>query len=156
MAGKAVLKFADKAAKIKRTSDVTFLTDEGEEIVFKIQSISSDKMGEINAKYEAQKPPVPTKSLPAKNGKRRVIELDQDPTYLRALGEVQRKNFAELALNFLIEEERPEGAVDEQVEQMMGVELAGFVSKIMTTGLDISGFNNDDDEEEEFAEEKND
>ncbi|ARC72575.1 hypothetical protein [Bacillus licheniformis] len=149
MAGK-VMKFAEKVKKIKRTDTVPFTTDEGETIEFKVESRSEKQVDEVNTKYEAMKPKVPTKRLPAAGGRFKIVEDHENPDYKIKMAEVQKQNFAELALLFLAEEERPEGNIDEQLTQIMEVELAGFVPKIVQRGLEISALI---DEEENYEEE---
>ena len=151
-----VLKFADKIKKIKRTAMVSFATDEGEFIEFKVESRSQTIIDGINAKYEAMKPKVPTKRLPSANGKPKIVEDLNDPEYLKALGEVQKKNFAELALNFLAEEERPGGEIEDQIAELRAVELAGFVPKIVQRGLEISAVIEEKSYDEDLEEAKND
>lgn len=151
-----VLKFADKIKKIKRTAEVSFLTDGGEEVKFKVESRSEELIDDVNHKYDALKPQVPTKRLPSANGKFKVIEDHDNAEYRKAVGKIQKKNFAELALLFLAEDERPEGTLDEQVEQMQQVELAGFVAKLVQRGLEISGVIEEETFEEEIEDAKND
>lgn len=152
-----VLKFADKIKKIKRTADVIFFDDGGEEVKFKVESRSEELIDEVNHKYDALKPQVPTKRLPSANGKFKVVEDHDNPDYRRALGKVQKKNFAELAVLFLAEDERPEGTIEEQIEQVQQVEFAGFVSKIVQRGLEISGVIEEETTyDEEIQEAKND
>jgi len=154
MAGK-VLKFADKIKKIKRTATIDFPTDDGDLVSFKIESRSQSVIDEINAKYESKKPKVPTKRLPSVNGKVKIVEDTNDPEYKAKLAEVQKLNFAELALAFLAEEERPEGTLEEQIQQILEVELAGFIPKIVERGLEISGLIDEKNYEEEVEEAKN-
>ena len=149
-----VNKYASKVSKIKRRSKVHFNTDEGEVLEFVVESRKSEAIDEINGQYDALKPKVPTKKLPARNGFK-VVEQHDDPEYKKSLGVIQRKNLAHLALLFLAEDERPEGEIEEQVQQIMDIELAGFIGKVVNKGLEISGLGGDDDEEE-FEEVKND
>jgi hypothetical protein len=149
-----VNKFASKVGKLKRTGKVHFNTDEGEVLEFVIESRKSEAIDEINGQYDALKPKVPTRKLPSAKGFK-VVEQHDDPEYKKALGAIQRKNLAHLALMFLAEDERPEGTVEEQVQQIMDIELAGFIGKIVNKGLEISGLGGEDDEEE-FEEVKND
>ena len=151
-----VLKFADKIKKIKRTADVIFFDDNGEEVSFKLESRSEELIDDVNHKYDALKPQVPTKRLPSANGKFKVIEDHDNAEYRKALGKIQKKNFAELALLFLAEEERPEGTLEEQVEQIQQVEFAGFVAKIVQRGLEISGVIEEESFEDEIEDAKND
>lgn len=152
-----VMKFADKIKKIKRTAYVTFKTDDGDYVEFKVVSRSEKAVDDINRKYEAKKPKVPTKRLPAKNGQMKIVEDVENPEYKMELGRIQKMNFAELALLFLDEEERPEGTLEEQVQQIMEVELAGFVSRLVQRGLEISAIipNPDDIVDDEIEEAKN-
>jgi hypothetical protein len=152
-----ILKFADKVKKIKRTAPVFFTTDEGETIEFKVESRSQNLIDEVNEKYEALKPQVPTKRLPAAGGKTKIVEDHDNADYKRALGKVQKDNFAELALLFLSEAERPEGELAEQLEQMKEVELAGFIPKLVQRGLEISAVIEEDEAyEQEVQDAKND
>ena len=154
MAGK-VNKFAEKAKKLKRSMKVPFNTDGGEVIEFEIQSLGQDVFDKVNEKYDNMKPPVPTKRLPAKNGKVKIVDDTEDPAYKRAIRDITRKNMAELALQFLAEHERPEGEIDEQIQAIQEVELAGFIGKIVNNGLEISDLI-DKPLEDEIEEEKND
>ena len=154
MAGK-VNKFAEKAKKLKRTMKVPFNSDDGEVIEFEIQSLGQEVFDRINEKYDDMKPHVPTKRLPAKNGKFKIVDNYDDPSYKKVVREITRKNMAELALNFLTENERPDGELDEQIKAVQEVELAGFISKIVNNGLEISDLI-DKPLEEEIEEAKND
>jgi len=149
-----VSKFGDKVKKIKRSGMVNFVTDEGEVIEFKVESRKSEDIDTVNDIYDPLKPKVPTKKLPSKGGFK-VIENHDDPEYKKAFGAVQRRNLAHLALMFLADEEKPEGEVEEQVQQILDVELAGFIGKVVNKGLELSGLSGNDDEEE-LEEVKND
>lgn len=149
-----VSKFGDKVKKIKRTGTVNFVTNEGEVIDFKVESRKSEDIDAVNDIYEPLKPKVPTRKLPSKNGVK-VVENHDDPEYKKAFGAVQRRNLAHLALMFLSDDEKPEGEIEEQVQQILDVELAGFIGKIVNKGLELSGLSGDD-EVEEFEEVKND
>ncbi|AKC02674.1 hypothetical protein CPT_Stills46 [Bacillus phage Stills] len=149
-----VNKFASKVKKLKRTGKVHFNTDEGEVLEFAIESRKSEDIDTINGIYDAKKPKVPTRKLPSAKGFK-VVEQHDDPEYKKELGVIQRRNLAHLALMFLAEDERPEGEVEEQVQQILDIELAGFIGKIVNKGLEISGLGGDD-EEEELVEVKND
>jgi hypothetical protein len=152
-----ISKFKDKVKKIKRTANVTFTTDEGEFIDFKIVSRSEQVIDDVNSKYEALLPKVPTKRLASTNGKPRIVEDPENADYKVALAKVKKKNFAELALIFLADEERPEGTVGEQLAEIAEVELAGFIPKIVQRGLEISAVIEEEDAyNEELAEAKND
>ena len=150
-----VMKFADKVKKIKRTAMVGFRTDDGDIIEFKVASRPQSKVDEINAKYEQMMPKVPTKRLPSQGGKPKIVEDKENPEYKAQVSAIQSRNFAELALLFLDEEERPEGDIDQQIDQMLEVELAGFISKIFQRGLEVSGIIDSKEDEEEFEEIKN-
>ena len=148
-----IMKFADKIKKIKRTGMVNFKTDDGEYIEFKVESRSDKAVDEINQKYESLKPNVPTKRLPSKNGVK-IVEDPDNKEYRIELARNQKMNFAELALLFLADEDKPEGELEEQLQQIMDVELAGFIGKIVQRGLQISGII-DEPEEDEIEEAKN-
>lgn len=151
-------KFAEKVKKVKRKDVVTFKTDDGEGIEFLVESRGENEIDAINAKYDKLKPKVPTKRLPVHGGKYKTIENDKDPEYRTELLRVQKMNFAELALLFLAKEERPEGELQEQIEEIRGVELAGFIPKIVQRGLELSGIVEEEEEsyEEALEAEKND
>lgn len=149
-----IMKFSDKVKKLKRTGVVTFQTDEGEWIEFTIESRSDKAVDEVNRKYELSKPSVPTKRLPSKQGTK-IVEDPENKDYRLALNMNTKKNFAELALLFLAEDERPEGELEEQIEQIMEVELAGFIGKIVERGLQLSGMM-EEPEDEMMNEAKND
>lgn len=151
-----VMKFADKVNKIKRSSMVGFPTDDGEIIEFKVESRSDKMIASIDAKYESRKPKVPTRPVPTANGRRKIIEDKDDPKYKEALAENSKRHFAELALAFLSEEERPEGEKEEQIDQILEVELAGFTTKIVQRGLEISGLIEEGELDEEVEAAKND
>lgn len=148
-----IMKFADKIKKIKRTGMVNFKTDDGEYIEFKVESRSDKAVDEINQKYESLKPNVPTKRLPSKNGVK-IVEDPDNKEYRMELARNQKMNFAELALLFLADEDKPEGELEEQLQQIMDVELAGFIGKIVQRGLQVSGII-DEPEEDEIEEAKN-
>lgn len=151
-----VSKFASKVKKIKRTVTVPFETDEGEVIEFKIESRSSTELDALSDRYDAMKPAVPSKRVPTGKGGFKVIENPNDPEYKKAAGEVSKNHFNHMALLFLAEEERPEGTEEEQLKEIAEVELAGFVGKIVTKGLEISGLTNSDNSDDEVeAEVKN-
>ena len=153
-----ISKFTEKIKKIKRTALVPFTTDEGNVIEFKIESLSEKAIDEINAKYDAKKPKVPTKRLPVAGGKFKTIEDTENPEYRRAYSQVQKENFAELALAFLAEDEKPEGTLEEQLQELVNVELAGFIPKLVQRGLEISAVieEKEDNYDEELIEAKND
>lgn len=146
-------KFADKVKKIKRTATVDFPTDGGEVISFKVESISQNTMEAINRKYDGMEPPVPTKRVPAKGGRMKIVENPDDPKYVEQLGKIRQLRLAEFALFFLAEDERPEGELEEQLKAMIEVELAGFIPRIMDVGFEISGFRDDEDDYEGDIEE---
>lgn len=148
-----IMKFADKVKKLKRTGVVNFQTDEGEWIEFAIESRSDKAVDEVNRKYELSKPSVPTKKLPTKQGGFKIIEDPENKDYRMALNMNTKRNFAELALLFLADDEKPEGTLEEQVDQIMEVELAGFIGKIVEQGLRLSAMLED---QEEMNEAKND
>ena len=152
-----VTKFSDKIKKLKRTAEVTFYTDDpNENITFNVQSVSQNVMDAIDAKYEAKKPKVPSRRVPVGNGKgAKVVEFPNDPDYQSKLSDVLRDKMAEMAINFLVDEDKPEGTIEEQIKEIQDVELAGFVGKIVNRGLEISGLI-DEDVEEEIEEAKND
>ena len=140
-----VSKFADKVKKIARKDVVSFATDEGDVIDFEIRSVSSETLDALSEKYDAMKPPVPSKKVPSGKGFR-VIENPDDPEYKKKTSHISKLHFNHMALMFLAPEERPEGSEEEQLKAIAEVELAGFVSKIVSKGLDISGLSKDDDE----------
>lgn len=150
-----VSKFADKVKKIKRSEVVPFLTDDGETIEFTVESRSSEQLDVLSEKYEALKPPVPSRKVPSGKGGYRVIELPNDPAYKKEVAGISKLHFNHMALLFLAEGERPEGTEDEQLQAIADVELAGFVSKLVTKGLEISGLtDNEEDLDEEIEEER--
>jgi hypothetical protein len=150
-----VMKFADKVKKVKRHDAVNFVTDDGDVIEFKVESRSSDVMEALSQKYDALKPTAPTKKLPTNKGGVRIVSNEEDPTYKRELAKISKMHFAHMALIFLAEGERPEGSEEEQIKEIQEVELAGFVGKIVSKGLEISGLTNND-ADEEVDEAKND
>lgn len=150
----AVSKFSQKVKKISRKGTVDFVTDEGEVISFEVQSFGRKTFDALNDKYEELKPKVPTKKLPSKNGVK-IINDDQNPDYLKKLGDVMSRRMVEIALISLSPEERPDGGVEEQLDALEGVDLAGFVPKIVQKGLELSGLiESQDDYEEEVDEAK--
>src|SRR5699024_5677981 len=48
-------------------------------ISFKVESISQNTMEAINRKYDGMEPPVPTKRVPAKGGRMKIVENPDDP-----------------------------------------------------------------------------
>lgn len=138
-------KFSDKVQKIKRATTVDFATNEGDVISFAIQSRSSEEIDGLNDKYEALKPNVPSKKVPTGKGGFKVIENPNEPEYKKVVSGISKAHFNHMALMFLAEDERPEGTEEEQLKAISEVELAGFVGKIVTRGLEISGLTGDDD-----------
>lgn len=151
-----VNKFSDKVKKIERKDTVDFISNDGEVISFAVESRSEKDIDAVNSKYDAQKPKVPTKRLPVAGGKFKTIEDTDNVEYRQALARVQKANFAELALLFLAEDERPEGTLEEQLEAIGTVNLAGFIPKVVQRGLEISGVIEEETYEEELTEAKND
>lgn len=142
-----ISKFADKAKKLKRTDTVIFLDDNGEAIEFAVESRSSETIEALAEKYDAMKPPVPSQKVPS--GKSfKVIERPNDPEYKKAVAQISKTHFNHMALMFLAEDERPEGTEEEQLKAIHEVELAGFVGKIVSKGLDLSGLGKDEEGEE--------
>lgn len=140
-----ISKFADKAKKLKRTGSVIFLDDNGESVEFAVESRSSEEIEALAEKYEALKPAVPSQKVPS--GKSfKVIERPNDPEYKKAAAQISKLHFNHMALMFLAEDERPEGTEEEQLAEIQKVELAGFVGKIVSKGLDLSGLGKDDEE----------
>lgn len=140
-----ISKFADKAKKLKRTDTVLFLTDKGETIEFAVVSRSSEDIEALAEKYDSMKPPVPSQKVPSGKGFK-VIERPNDPEYKKAVAQISKLHFNHMALLFLAEEERPEGTEEEQLKEIAEVELAGFVGKIVSKGLELSGLGKDDDD----------
>lgn len=150
-----VSKFADKVKKIKRAESVPFLTNEGETVEFTVESRSSEQIETLSEKYDAMKPPVPSQRVPSGKGGYKVIERPNDPAYKKEVSAISKLHFNHMALLFLAEDERPEGNEEEQLKEIAEVELAGFVNKIVTKGLEISGLtDNEADIEEEIEEER--
>lgn len=143
----AVLKFADKVKKLKRTDNVDFVDNEGNVVSFAVTSVKQTDLDEINNKYNSMMPPVPIKKLPAKNGIK-TIEDHENPTYKAECMKIDKDRMYEMAALFLREGEGLEGTVEEQVELIKSVELAGFVGKVVNKGLDVSGLLNDQSDEE--------
>lgn len=141
-----VSKFTDKVAKIKRKTTVPFATDEGEVIEFAIKSRSDEEITALGERYDAMKPAVPSKKVPAGKGFK-VIENPNEPEYKKAVAQINKIHFNHMALMFLDEEERPEGNEKEQLKAIADVELAGFTSKIVNKGLEISGLVDPDDKD---------
>lgn len=141
------MKFADKVKKIKRTDSVDFVTDGGEVISFKVVSVSQPQMDALNEKYNAMKPAVPTKRLPSAKGIK-LVDDPENPEYVAEITRINMQRFYHLAILFLAPEERPEGEIEEQIEAIKEVELAGFTGKIVNKGLEISGLTDDKEAEE--------
>lgn len=131
-------KFGDKVKKLKRTETVPFVTDEGDVIEFAVVSRSDKEMTALSEKYEVLKPAVPSQKVPAGKGFK-IIENPNDPDYKKAVAAINKKHFNHMALMFLAEDEKPEGTEEEQLAAIEEVELAGFVSKIVNKGLELSG-----------------
>jgi hypothetical protein len=148
-----VSKFGDKAKKLKRIQTVAFLTDEGETIEFAVESRSSEMLDELSEKYDEMKPPVPSQKVPAGKGFR-VIEKPNDPEYKKKVSAINKLHFNHMALMFLAEDERPEGSEEEQLKAIQEVELAGFVSKIVNMGLELSGLTDPKEQLDEEIEEE--
>ncbi|QJT70410.1 hypothetical protein [Microcystis phage MaeS] len=131
-------KFSDKVKKINRKEAVPFATDGGEVIEFVVESRSDAEITALANRYEEMKPPVPSQKVPA--GKSyKVIENPNDPEYKRAVAAINKKHFNHMALMFLAADEKPEGTEEEQLKAIEEVELAGFTSKIVNKGLELSG-----------------
>lgn len=141
-----ISKFASKAKKLKRTGSVIFLDDNGESIEFAVESRSSEEIEALADKYEQLKPPVPSQKVPSGKGGFKVIEKPNDPEYKKQVSQISKLHFNHMALMFLAEDERPEGTEEEQLKEIQKVELAGFVGKIVSKGLDLSGLGKEDDE----------
>ncbi|WEM05701.1 hypothetical protein BSG01_062 [Bacillus phage BSG01] len=149
----AVLKFADKVKKLKRTADVDFIDDSGEVITFVVTSVKQEALDEINEKYNLLIPAVPTMKLPSKGGFK-IVEKHDDPEYKAAVIKNDKERMYEMAALFLREAEGLDGTIEEQVEVIRGVELAGFVGKVVNKGLEVSGLLGNDEVEEEIEEGK--
>ena len=143
----AVLKFADKVKKLKRTGDVDFVDASGEVITFVVTSVKQEALDEINEKYNRLIPAVPTMKLPSKSGFK-VVEKHDDPDYKAAVIKNDKERMYEMAALFLREGEGLEGEVEEQVAVIKSIELAGFVGKVVNKGLEVSGLLNDESDEE--------
>jgi hypothetical protein len=131
-------KFGDKVRKLKRTETVPFVTDSGEVIEFAVVSRSDKEMTALSEKYEVLKPAIPSQKVPAGKGFK-IIENPNEPEYKKAVAAINKKHFNHMALMFLDESEKPEGTEEEQLQAIEEVELAGFVSKIVNKGLELSG-----------------
>ncbi|AZU99060.1 hypothetical protein pW4_39 [Bacillus phage pW4] len=149
----AVLKFADKVKKLKRTTDVDFIDNEGNAVTFVVTSVKQEALDEINEKYNRLIPAVPTMKVPYK-GSFKIIEKQDDPEYKAAVIRNDKERMYEMAALFLREAEGLEGTVEEQVEAIREVELAGFVGKVVNKGLEVSGLLGNDEVEEEIEEGK--
>ena len=149
----AVLKFADKVKKLKRTTDVDFIDDSGEVITFVVTSVKQEALDEINEKYNLLIPAVPTMKLPTKGGFK-IVEKHDDPEYKAAVIKNDKERMYEMAALFLREAEGLEGTIEEQVAVIREVELAGFVGKVVNKGLEVSGLLGNDEVEEEIEEGK--
>lgn len=143
----AVLKFADKVKKLKRTDSVDFKDNTGEVTSFTVTSVKQTDLDVINEKYNAMMPPVPSKKLPTKTGFK-VVEMHDDPEFKRETVRIDKERMYEMAALFLREGEGLEGEIEEQVEVIKSVELAGFVGKVVNKGLEVSGLLNDETDEE--------
>lgn len=141
-----ISKFKDKAKKLKRTGSVIFLDDNGESIEFLVESRSSEEIEALAEKYDAMKPPVPSQKVPSGKGGFKVIEKPNDPEYKKQVSQISKIHFNHMALMFLAEDERPEGTEAEQLKEIQEVELAGFVGKIVSKGLDLSGLGKEDED----------
>jgi hypothetical protein len=131
-------KFGAKVKKLKRTETVPFVIDGGEVIEFAVVSRSDKEMTALSEKYEELKPAVPSQKVPAGKGFK-IIENPNDPEYKKVIAAINKKHFNHMALMFLAEDEKPEGNENEQLKAIEEVELAGFVSKIVNKGLELSG-----------------
>lgn len=143
----AVLKFADKVKKLKRTDTVDFKDNEGEVTSFTVTSVKQTDLDVINDKYNAMLPAVPTKKLPSSKGFK-IVEMHDDPVYKAECIRIDKERMYEMAALFLREGEGLEGEIEEQVEVIKSVELAGFVGKVVNKGLEVSGLLNDESDEE--------
>lgn len=146
-----ISKFASKAKKLKRTGSVIFLDDNGESVEFLVESRSSDEIEALAEKYDAMKPPVPSQKVPSGKGFK-VVERPNDPEYKKEIAGISKLHFNHMALMFLAEDERPEGTEEEQLQEIAKVELAGFVGKVVSKGLDLSGLGKEDNENDLDAE----
>lgn len=143
----AVLKFTDKIKSLKRKSNVDFIDGTGEVVSFEVTSVKQEALDEINNKYNALVPAVPTKKLPSQKGIKVVADPD-NPVYKAEVIRIDKERMYEMAALFLREGEGLEGTVEEQVELIKSVELAGFVGKVVNKGLEVSGLLNDESDEE--------
>jgi len=143
----AVLKFTDKIKSLKRKSNVDFIDGAGEVVSFEVTSVKQEALDEINNKYNALVPAVPTKKLPSQKGIKVVADPD-NPVYKAEVIRIDKERMYEMAALFLREGEGLEGTVEEQVELIKSVELAGFVGKVVNKGLEVSGLLNDESDEE--------
>lgn len=143
----AVLKFADKVKKLKRTDSVDFKDNVGEVTSFVVTSVKQTDLDEINNKYNAMMPAVPIKKLPSKTGIK-TVEDHENPAYKAETIKIDKERMYEMAALFLREGEGLEGTIEEQIELVKSVELAGFVGKVVNKGLEVSGLLNDETDEE--------
>lgn len=143
----AVLKFADKVKGLKRKGTVDFIDGENEVISFTVTSVKQEALDEINDKYNLLVPAVPTKKLPSAKGIK-VVADPENVEYRAAIMKNDKERMYEMAALFLREGEGLEGTVEEQVELIRSIELAGFVGKVVNKGLEVSGLLNDETEEQ--------
>lgn len=144
---KRVKSFKD-LKNMPRKGYVELIQPDGEIIEMELQAVDSATLDHINDKYDKSKPKVPVKVMKvAGSAVPKQVEITEGADYeeyLERLKVNESMRMAELALAFIPENLRPEGTLEEQINELRTVLIAGHFVQIIKRGYEISGFNFDE------------
>ena len=128
-----------------RKGFVELTQPDGEIFEMELQAVDSATLDRINDKYDKSKPKQPVKMMKvAGSATPKPIQITDGVEY-DEYNEKMKVNetlrMAELALSFMPESLRPEGSLEEQINELRNVLIAGHFVQIIKRGYEISGFN---------------